>query len=133
MRSGHPPFDAFQNCSVRDFDLTIGLGVCDRAKLQLYPIGLIVGFELGVVKLGFVVSDDGLREPEPGDDVPPCEALDLFFRDGCQGFNLDPLREVVDPDNEEASLPHSWGEGPEEVKTPLGEGLGRIHRGEGDR
>ena len=83
MCSGHPPFEAFQNCSVHDFDLAIGLGVRDRAELQLYPIGLTVGFELGIVKLGSVVGDDGLWDPEPGDDVPPCEALDLPFRDGC--------------------------------------------------
>lgn len=72
------------------------------------------------------------RDPEPGDNVLPCEALDLFLDDGGRGFGFNPLREVVDPHYKEASLSRSRRKRSEEVKPPLGERLGYLYRGKWD-
>ena len=54
----------------------------DRAKLQLYPVRLAIGLELSIVELNSVVGDNSPRDPEPGNNVLPREALNLFLGDG---------------------------------------------------
>ena len=94
---------------------------------------MAIGLELSIVELSFVVGDDSLQDPEPSDYVLPCEASDLLLSNGGQGFGFDPLCEVVDANYKKAPLFRCWRERFEKIKPPLGEGLGRVHRGKGDR
>ena len=78
--------------------------------------------EVLVVELPSIVGDDGVRQSEPEDDGLLDEVLHLPLGDLRQGLGLDPLREVVDGDNDELPLARRWWEWTENVDSPLGEG-----------
>ncbi|KAJ8506347.1 hypothetical protein OPV22_007233 [Ensete ventricosum] len=98
----------------------------NRAELQLDAIALAERFELCVIELRAVVGDDRPWEAEPGYDVLPYKPFDLFLGDGGQRLGFEPLGEIVDSDYQEPSLSRGWGEGAEEVHSPLGEGPGAV-------
>ena len=58
------------------------MGVRDRAELQLDHVQLAISLEFSVVELSSIIGDDSLRDPEPGDDILPCEVLDLLLGNG---------------------------------------------------
>jgi len=60
-------------------------------------------------------------EAESENNAPPYEVLHIFCREGCKGFGLDPLGEVVDSHQEEFGLPFPRGEGTDNVYSPDGE------------
>ena len=79
-------------------------------------------FEVLVVELPSVVGDDGVRQSEPEDDGLLDEVLHLPLGDLRQGLGLDPLREVVDGDNDELPLARRRWKWAENIDSPLSEG-----------
>ena len=47
------------------------------------------------IKLQAIIRDKGTRDPKSGDYVFPNKFLGIYVPDICQGFNLDPLSEVI--------------------------------------
>jgi len=60
-------------------------------------------------------------DAELANNASPYEILDVFSRDGCKGFGLDPFAKVVDSHEEELGLPFSWRKGTDDVHPSDGE------------
>jgi len=77
--------------------------------------------ELLGVELLVVITDDGTRDAEIGDDVPPNEPS--YFSSGYKGYSLVlyPFGKVVDRYKKILTLHHSFGERAEDIHSPCGE------------
>ena len=62
-----------------------------------------------------------MRDAKSADNAPLYEVLHIFDRDGCKGFDLNPLGEVVDSHQEELGLPFPWRKWADNVHPPNGE------------
>ena len=78
--------------------------------------------EFFTVKLGTVVSDDGSRYAEAGDDVCPRKLHDAPGSDSAKCFRFYLLGEVVDGHDHEALAPRGRREWPHKVHSPEGKG-----------
>jgi len=64
-----------------------------------------------VCKLSLIVGYYGMWDVKPANDVLPYKSFDFCCCDGCQGFDLNPFREVVNSYQEELALSFSRREG----------------------
>jgi len=71
--------------------------------------------------LSTIVGDDDVRDSEPTHNASPHEVFNILCRDGGEGLDLDPLGEVVDPNQEKLSLFFARAKGAEDVHSPDGE------------
>jgi len=60
-------------------------------------------------------------DTKSANNAPPYKILNIFGRDGCKGFDLNPFGEVVDSHQEELGLPFSWDNETDYVHPPDGE------------
>ena len=76
-------------------------------------------FEVLIVELSSVVSDDGMRQFESVDDGFLDEVFHFTFDDLSQGFGFYPLGQIVDCDHYEFFLARHWGKRTEYVDSLL--------------
>jgi len=101
--------------------LPIGLRVFYRGRNRLDAQVVIEGLQASVNKLSTIISDYCVGDAELANNASPYEILDVFGRDGCKGFGLDPFGKVVDSHEEELGLPFSWRKGTDDVHPLDGE------------
>ena len=59
-----------------------------------------------------VVRDQGVRGPEPSDNIFPDKFLDIDVPNVCQRLIFDPFRKVIGADEKKLLVPGSFGERP---------------------
>jgi len=101
--------------------LAIGLRVGNGSELGLAPHATEVVSELSGVELFAVVENDGMRNAEASDNVPPYKPS--YFGRSYEGDNLDLYRlgEVVNHHKEIFALPRCIGERAKDIHTPSSE------------
>ena len=105
---------------VRSLGLPVGLRVFDRGRNRLDAQVVIEGLQASINKLSTIISDYCVGDAELANNASPYEILDIFGRDGCKGYGLDPFGKVVDSHEEEFGLPFSWHKGTDDVHPPDG-------------
>jgi len=95
---------------VSRLSLAVGLRVSHSAELSLAAQAVEIVCEPTSVDMPAVIKDDGTRDAEVGDDVPPKEPL--HFSGGYRGYSLDlyPFDKVVDRHKKVLTLPRSFRE-----------------------
>jgi len=74
-----------------------------------------------------IVGDDGVRDSEPTHIACLHKFFNILGRDGGEGLNLDPLGEVVDPNQDKLGLFFARARGADDVHSPDDERLWRYH------
>jgi len=90
--------------------LAVGLGVGDNREPGLAPQSAEIVSGLSGVELSAIVENDGARNAEASDDVPPHEPLYFNCSYGGDGFSLYPFSKVVDYHKEILGPPRCFGE-----------------------
>ena len=62
------------------------------------------------IKLKAVVQDEGVRDPEPDDNVFPKKFLGIYVFDIHQGLSFNPFGKVVRADQQIPLIPYGLGE-----------------------
>ena len=65
-----------------------GISICNPQVTTVSPEDL-------AIKLQTVVQDKGMKDPKPSHNILPNKFLGIYIPDIRQGFNVDPLSEVV--------------------------------------
>ena len=82
-----------------------------RCGVSIDNSQLITVFSEGfAVKLEAVVRDQGVRSPEPSDNIFPNKLLDIDVPDVCQRLSFDPLCEVIGADEKKFLVSSRFGE-----------------------
>jgi len=102
----------------------VGLRVSHSSELCLEAQVVEIVYELTGVELPAVIKDDGMRDAETGDDVPPNEPS--YFNSGYRGYslNLYLFGKVVDRHKKILTLSRSFEERVEDINALCGERQG---------
>jgi len=84
-----------------------------------YPHLLIKIPQFLVDELSAVIGDDGVRQAEARNNVPPNKRVDLSSDDVGQGFCFDPFSEIIYDDQYELLLRSTERKWTDDVHTPL--------------
>jgi len=98
--------------------LAVGLGVGNGAELSLAPQDAEVVSELSGIELSAIIENNGARNAEETDDVPPYETSYFGCSYGGDGFGLYPLGEVIDRHKEILALSCCFRKRSKDVHTP---------------
>jgi hypothetical protein len=88
--------------------------MCDDRPIHADVVLVTKLQEFSVSKLGHVVGDDGIRHPEPVDDVGE-ERYSLLCPEVCDWAHLDPFGELVYGDQQVGVAPERLSQGPDDV------------------
>jgi len=91
---------------------------------SLAPQSAEVVSELSSVELSATVENDGARNAEASDDVPPYEPSYFSRSCGGDGLGFYPLNEVVNSHKKILTLSHCFWQRSEDVHTPSSEQQG---------
>ena len=98
-----------------------GISVRNSQVIAVTPKGL-------TIKLKVIVRDEGMRNSESSNDVPPDEFLCIHVPDVGQGLGFDPFGEVVYADHQVSFVSCCFREMAHNIQAPLSEQL-RIGEG----
>ena len=110
-----------ENRLVGPLGLAIRLRVSHGGEPSLAAQAIEIVHEPSGVEFPAITEDDGARNAEAGDDIPPNKPS--YFSGGYRGYGLDlyPFDKVVDCHKKVLTLPRSFGERAEDTHTPSGE------------
>ena len=104
---------------VSSLNLTISLGVSRGRKPIRNSQIIAVSLEAFVIKLKSIVRDEGMRDPEPGDNVFPDKFLGVHISDVCQGLGFNPFDEIVCANQQISLVTCCFGERANDIQAPL--------------
>ena len=71
------------------------------------------------IELKTIVRNEGVRDPEPGNNVFPDEHFGIHFSDVRQSFSFNPFGKVVSANEQISFVPYCLGKGPDDIQAPL--------------